>query len=222
MQTAARHVQSEGLLGSSTLCLLTVNLQQGRLAAANLGDSGFMALGPPLGQPEAAARVRYRTVQLEHEFGRPFQLGHHAHSSAPEDAELVSLLLQPGDTIVMGSDGLFDNLSESEILGEAVRWGGAPRAAAGCTRCSCRALGAAPDAGPWRPPCCLPPLPFQQPLPLPSSRQAWEAWAACAEGPLPCRPCRRLAGCAAPARAPLPWCSTWPSWRTTPAATGGG
>jgi protein phosphatase PTC7 len=121
MQTAARHVQSEGLLGSSTLCLLTINLQQGRLAAANLGDSGFMVLGPPLGQPGGPPAVRYRTVQLEHEFGRPYQLGHHAHASKPEDAELVSLALQPGDTIVMGSDGLFDNVAESAILAESAR-----------------------------------------------------------------------------------------------------
>ncbi len=45
LQVAARHVESEGMQGSCTVCLLTINKAAGRLHAANLGDSGFFVLG---------------------------------------------------------------------------------------------------------------------------------------------------------------------------------
>ena len=60
--------------------------------------------------------LKFKSGQLEHEFGRPYQLGHHANSSRVEDADLVSFYVSPGDIIVMGSDGLLDNLSEHEIM----------------------------------------------------------------------------------------------------------
>ena len=61
--------------------------------------------------------LKYKSGQLEHEFGRPYQLGHHANSSRVEDADLVSFYVTPGDIVVMGSDGLLDNLNEDEIKG---------------------------------------------------------------------------------------------------------
>ena len=44
------------------------------------------------------------------------RLGHHHASDAPRDAMLTTFPLEPGDVIIMGSDGLWDNLSEGEIL----------------------------------------------------------------------------------------------------------
>ena len=40
------------------------------------------------------------------------QLGHHEHSSRVEDSDLACFHVLPGDILVMGSDGLFDNVSE--------------------------------------------------------------------------------------------------------------
>ncbi len=62
--------------------------------------------------------VVFRTTQMEHEFGRPFQLGHHAAANKAEDAETCTLPVKPGDVIVMGTDGLLDNLSETEMVSE--------------------------------------------------------------------------------------------------------
>jgi hypothetical protein len=69
-------------MGSSTVCLLTINLDVGRLQAATLGDSGIFVLGhrPGSGRLE----VKFRTPQQEHEFGRPYQLGHFPHSNTPD------------------------------------------------------------------------------------------------------------------------------------------
>lgn len=60
--------------------------------------------------------LKFRTNQLEHEFGCPYQLGHHAGANRVEDADLASFHVKKGDIIVMGSDGLLDNLSETDIM----------------------------------------------------------------------------------------------------------
>ena len=57
-----------------------------------------------------------RTPQQEHYFGCPYQLGFHEESSAPSDAQLLATRVQAGDVIVLGSDGLFDNLSDVEVM----------------------------------------------------------------------------------------------------------
>ena len=51
----------------------------------------------------------------EHVFGRPFQLGHHAASDAPADGVVQEYWAQPGNVIVVGTDGVFDNLHDYEI-----------------------------------------------------------------------------------------------------------
>ena len=50
---------------------------QGKLSGANLGDSGFMVIreGNPL--KGELRKVLHVSEAQEHEFGRPFQLGHH-------------------------------------------------------------------------------------------------------------------------------------------------
>ena len=63
-------------------------------------------------------QVLFRTDQLEHDFGFPFQLGHHKYASSPADADLATISVRHGDILVMGSDGLFDNVDNSEIINE--------------------------------------------------------------------------------------------------------
>jgi len=119
LQVSARHVESEGVQGSCTACLLTINTELGRMQAATLGDSGFFLIGREPGKQQRQPSIRFRTPQLEHEFGCPYQLGHHEYANKPDDAEFATIPVYKGDIIVMGSDGLLDNLSEVETL-EAV------------------------------------------------------------------------------------------------------
>lgn len=122
LQFANRHLRRDGTKGSSTACLVLVDTLAGRLAAANLGDSGFMLLGRRPGALRGAGsgrgqmKVRYRSPQQEHSFGHPYQLGHHGAADVPEDAMLTTMPVYPGDVLVLGSDGLFDNLAEEEIV----------------------------------------------------------------------------------------------------------
>ena len=112
LRTAFEEVTAEGIKGSTTACIATIDAAHGVMRTANVGDSGFMLVRGDPGKREVA----HRSPHQEHEFGRPFQLGHHDASDAPRDAMLTTFPLEPGDVIVMGSDGLWDNLSEGEIL----------------------------------------------------------------------------------------------------------
>lgn len=89
MQAAATRVTAAGTQGSSTCCIVLLDTQHGRLASANIGDSGFMILG--VTPNNAKPHVKFRTPQQEHQFGCPYQLGHHAAADPPEDAMLTTL-----------------------------------------------------------------------------------------------------------------------------------
>ncbi|GAB4818699.1 hypothetical protein N2152v2_005745 [Parachlorella kessleri] len=132
VQYASKRVRRERLRGSATCCVALVDMLQGRMASANLGDSGIMVIGPrsetsaewPVFVPPGAKLpmvVKYRSPQQEHSFGRPYQLGHHEYADSPDDAMLTTLPVGPGDVLLMGSDGLFDNVSEEEIRLEVER-----------------------------------------------------------------------------------------------------
>jgi len=115
-------IKESGVLGSSTVCLLTVDTGTGLLRAANLGDSGFLVYGRQPNHPAATDRnkytLKYRTSQLEHSFGCPYQIGHHAQGNKVEDADVAQFHVRVGDIIVMGSDGLLDNVSDLDIAHE--------------------------------------------------------------------------------------------------------
>ena len=81
---------------------------EGTAQIANLGDSGVVILG--------SGGVKFKTPQQEHSFGYPFQVGHQEHSDRPEDALQSVVALKAGDVVVVGTDGLFDNLSEEDAV----------------------------------------------------------------------------------------------------------
>lgn len=89
MQAAAARAAAAKTQGSSTCCIVLLDTRHGRLASANIGDSGFLILGVTPNNPKP--HVKLRTPQQEHQFGCPYQLGHHAAADPPEDAMLTTL-----------------------------------------------------------------------------------------------------------------------------------
>lgn len=76
------------------------------------GDSGFMLV--------RSGRVVYRSPILQHFFDCPLQFGaapdYSESTDTAEDAAVAELQVQPGDVLLAGSDGLWDNCFDSEIL----------------------------------------------------------------------------------------------------------
>lgn len=118
-QIARRKAQSEGVYGSSTMCVAVLDRRWARIHSATLGDSGLMVIGATPDEPKP--HIKFRTSPQEHEFGHPYQLGHHAASDRPEDAMLASVRVLPGDTLILGSDGLFDNIFDRDIAAITLR-----------------------------------------------------------------------------------------------------
>jgi serine/threonine protein phosphatase PrpC len=74
---------------------------------ANLGDSGMMLL--------RNGAVLVRTIEQTHAFNFPRQLGTGSQDT-PADADRTSLSARAGDLVVVGTDGLFDNMYDEEII----------------------------------------------------------------------------------------------------------
>ncbi|XP_050218745.1 probable protein phosphatase 2C 55 isoform X2 [Mercurialis annua] len=92
--------------GSSTACIVAL-INEG-LCAINLGDSGFTVV-------RDGHKLFSSPVQL-HGFNFPYQLANGKHSDLPSSGQVFKLNVAPGDVIVVGTDGLFDNLFNNEII----------------------------------------------------------------------------------------------------------
>jgi len=97
--------------GSSTACIVQIDLETGALDSSNLGDSGFLVVRD--------GSVVMRSEFQEHFFDCPFQLA--SLRFVPEtdqatDAAVLSGQVEAGDLIVIGSDGLFDNVPVEDML----------------------------------------------------------------------------------------------------------
>jgi len=99
-------------IGSATVCLGILH-PDGIFTVANIGDSGFLVI--------RKGEILLDSEEQQHEFNYPYQLGRDEHgqphgTDLPEDAETYRLRLNVGDVVVMGSDGLLDNLWPKQIV----------------------------------------------------------------------------------------------------------
>jgi protein phosphatase PTC7 len=91
--------------GSSTCCILA--LDGVNVSAANLGDSGFMVI--------RGLEIVYRTKEQQHSFNFPYQIGT-GSADKPQHAQRIRVEVQPDDLIILGTDGLWDNLFNEDII----------------------------------------------------------------------------------------------------------
>ncbi|XP_010099454.2 probable protein phosphatase 2C 26 isoform X2 [Morus notabilis] len=99
-------------VGSATV-IVAMFERNGMLKIANVGDCGLRII--------REGRVVFSTSPQEHYFDCPYQLSSEAIGQTYRDAMVNSVELREGDTIVMGSDGLFDNLFDHEIISTTSR-----------------------------------------------------------------------------------------------------
>jgi len=73
-----------------------------KLNAANLGDSGFIIIRD--------SKIVLESKPQQIQFSMPYQLGSSSRMAPKTHAQVYRFILNSQDVIVMGSDGLFDNL----------------------------------------------------------------------------------------------------------------
>jgi len=127
--------------GAATALVAKLGSETRNMGVACLGDACLLQLRMETVGREASLRCLSRTREQQHSFNCPFQLARlpipsdypkllqegkealvraverskSAKQDAPEDAECYVFNVQRGDLIVMGTDGLFDNLYDQEI-----------------------------------------------------------------------------------------------------------
>lgn len=109
--------------GSSTACIIALTNQG--LNAINLGDSGFMVVRDGC--------TVFRSPAQQHDFNFTYQLENGSNSDLPSSGQAFSIPVAPGDVIIAGTDGLFDNLYNNDITAivvHAVRAGLDPQVTA--------------------------------------------------------------------------------------------
>jgi len=97
--------QSKHVIGSSTACITKIDGNSFYLA--NLGDSGFRII--------RNHQIILASESQQHRFNAPFQLGTESDDT-PELSDIKKCDLEDGDFVVIGTDGLFDNLYDENIL----------------------------------------------------------------------------------------------------------
>lgn len=97
--------------GSSTLVIVTIDTKLGILKSANIGDSGYMILRK---NSIDDYKLVFRSREQQHSFNFPFQIG--TNGDQPEVAQIQSHQILIDDLVVVGSDGLFDNMFNKNII----------------------------------------------------------------------------------------------------------
>ncbi|KAA8528629.1 hypothetical protein F0562_035984 [Nyssa sinensis] len=96
--------------GSSTACIIALT-DQG-LHAINLGDSGFVVVRDGC--------TIFRSPVQQHDFNFTYQLESGNGSDLPTSGQVFTIPVAPGDVIIAGTDGLFDNLYSNEVTAVVV------------------------------------------------------------------------------------------------------
>lgn len=100
-------------LGSSTFLLVSLDPHEPTLYTSQVGDSGLAVYGRQGTQWEVVHP--YQSYQMQ--FNMPYQLAANPlHGNDPQVAVERALPIKHNDIIVMGSDGLFDNMYDNSII----------------------------------------------------------------------------------------------------------
>ncbi|XP_025817926.1 probable protein phosphatase 2C 1 isoform X3 [Panicum hallii] len=94
-------------IGSATV-IIAVLEKSGTLKIASVGDCGLKVI--------RKGQVMFSISPQEHYFDCPYQISSEAAGQTYQDALVCSVNLMDGDMIVSGSDGLFDNIFDQEII----------------------------------------------------------------------------------------------------------
>lgn len=101
--------------GSSTCCMCKIHSET-EIEALNLGDSGYLLLRPSFSSTGVVEdfSVVFKSEEQTHGFNFPFQVGEGGDN--PKSAIVKYHEVQPFDLVVLASDGLWDNISNGNLV----------------------------------------------------------------------------------------------------------
>lgn len=103
--------------GSSTLVIATIDQKERKLKTALIGDSGFLILRPE-NSNQKKYRIYFKSEIQQHSFNAPFQVGRKGREligDHPRDCVEKEFNLKLDDIVILGTDGIFDNLYVEDI-----------------------------------------------------------------------------------------------------------
>lgn len=107
-QTLLRKAHAATSSKGSATVIVAMMERNGILKIANVGDCGLRVI--------RKGQLIFSTCPQEHYFDCPYQLSSEVTTQTYLDAMVSSVKLMEGDIVVMGSDGLFDNVFDREIV----------------------------------------------------------------------------------------------------------
>jgi protein phosphatase PTC7 len=97
--------------GSSTVCVLYLDKINKRMFSSYMGDSCYLIARPiEVGNFE----LIFKSEEQSHGFNIPFQVG--TEGDNPSFAITDQHIVEKNDIVIVGSDGLWDNIEVSEII----------------------------------------------------------------------------------------------------------
>ena len=85
------------------------------MRALNYGDSAYMILRP--NSDQTLTKI-HRSEELQHRFNCPFQCG--MRYEPPTKAQDFDHRVEHNDIVILGTDGVFDNLFDQQIINECI------------------------------------------------------------------------------------------------------
>ena len=101
--------------GSSTFVVVTLPSDENKIYTSYVGDSGYCILRLDSNAEQKVALIHESTPQ-QREFNFPYQLGWGRNGDHAEVALNFTHEVKNGDLIILGTDGLFDNITPLSVL----------------------------------------------------------------------------------------------------------
>ncbi|KRX04094.1 Protein phosphatase 2C (PP2C)-like domain [Pseudocohnilembus persalinus] len=99
-------------IGSTTCCVLTINDQdENNLKTSYIGDSGYVIYRKT---SQSTFETIYVSEEQQKSFNFPYQIG--SEGDNPSKSLSFEHTVNHNDLIVVGTDGIFDNIDEKQIL----------------------------------------------------------------------------------------------------------
>ncbi|CAI2377315.1 unnamed protein product [Moneuplotes crassus] len=109
---AAKHTTE---IGSTTAVIAILDADERTLATTNLGDSSYLLLRHNTHEyPRGNWLKMYRSLEQQHYFDCPYQVGTHGDHPYKANDEVHSVV--HNDIIVMATDGVWDNTFDEEVI----------------------------------------------------------------------------------------------------------